>query len=159
LLVGFRPAIGAANSRLAGGARAGILPVVKFQWCRTIVVLLLVLSLGAHWILLQSIAWVGMIVTYSQNTTFTQAVRMTFDGEHPCPLCKFIQEGRAAEKQPDADQVRTSAKPELALLPKPLTLVFSPDRPAIPAGDLAGLERRDAPPKPRPRIIHSGDPA
>jgi hypothetical protein len=58
-------------------------------------VLLLVLWLGLHWALLQSVAWMGMLVTYSRETSFTEAVGRTFDGEHPCCLCKAI---KAAEK-------------------------------------------------------------
>ncbi len=65
---------------------------------RALVIVALILSLGAHWALLQSIAWAGMLYTYSQQTSFTQAVAMTFDGDHPCSLCKRIQKGRSQER-------------------------------------------------------------
>jgi hypothetical protein len=55
--------------------------------CKLAVVSALVVTLGAHWALLQTVAWVGMIITYSQETTLAEAVEMTFDGEHPCRLC------------------------------------------------------------------------
>jgi hypothetical protein len=28
----------------------------------------------------------------------------TFDGRHPCPLCKLVRAGKASEKKPDAQQ-------------------------------------------------------
>lgn len=42
-----------------------------------------------------------MLVHYASETTLLGAVKMTFDGEHPCPLCKAVQKDREAEgKQP-----------------------------------------------------------
>jgi len=55
--------------------------------------------LGVHWSLLQSIAWVGMVIKYSQGATMTEALSKTFDGEHPCALCKVITAGKKAEKK------------------------------------------------------------
>ncbi|MBI3416429.1 MAG: hypothetical protein HY043_14130 [Verrucomicrobia bacterium] len=57
----------------------------------------LVMSIGAHWAALQSVAWVGMVISYSQNSTLTEAVQKTFDGQHPCKLCKFVSEGKKSE--------------------------------------------------------------
>jgi hypothetical protein len=56
-------------------------------------------SLGLHWGLLQSVAWVSMVVNYSQDAPFEQAVAKTFDGKHPCPLCKQIAQGKRSEKK------------------------------------------------------------
>ena len=61
-------------------------------------------SIGLHWAFLQSAAWAGMIVSYSQHATLSDAVRMTFDGEHPCARCHQIQEGRQNEKKHDVKQ-------------------------------------------------------
>lgn len=62
-------------------------------------VLALSFSMGLHWMLLQSAAWVGMIVTYSHETTLMQGVAMTFDGEHPCRWCRRVEQGGASQKQ------------------------------------------------------------
>lgn len=41
-----------------------------------------------------------MIVQYSQHCSFKQAVTETFDGEHPCDLCKHLSKEREnANKQ------------------------------------------------------------
>lgn len=74
------------------------------------VVLALTLSLGAHWAFLQSAAWFSMVVTYSQDATFTEALEKTFDGEHPCRLCDFVQEGKKAEKQQEVVKVECEKK-------------------------------------------------
>ena len=66
---------------------------------RLLVVLALTLSLGAHWMFLQSVAWVGMVVNYSQHDPFIEALSKTFDGKHPCQLCKMVQTGKAQEQQ------------------------------------------------------------
>ena len=62
-------------------------------------VLALSFSMGLHWVSLQSAAWVGMVVTYSQETTLLQGVAMTFDGEHPCRWCRRVEQGGSSQKQ------------------------------------------------------------
>ncbi|PWU13944.1 MAG: hypothetical protein C5B50_18355 [Verrucomicrobia bacterium] len=66
---------------------------------RWLLVLTLTLSIGAHWALLQSVAWLGMIVTYSRDASLTEALSKTFDGKHPCRLCKAITKGKRTEKK------------------------------------------------------------
>src|SRR5207302_5152905 len=67
----------------------------------------LTFSFGMHWVVLQSVAWLGMAVTYSHETCFTEALAKTFDGRHPCKLCKFVAENQKSEKKPDAKKVET----------------------------------------------------
>ena len=64
-------------------------------------VLALVFVIGAHWALLQSVAWVGMAVNFSQTESFATALQKTFDGQHPCPLCKLVKAGQTSEKKQD----------------------------------------------------------
>ena len=66
------------------------------------VVLLLCLSLGMHWGVLQGIAWTGMLVSNLTGGSVMEAVEKTFDGEHPCPLCLAVKEGREKEKKDDS---------------------------------------------------------
>ena len=68
---------------------------------RFLIVLALASSIGLHWALLQSVAWVTMVVTYSQTTTLKEALARTFDGEHPCALCKQVAAGKKSEKKSD----------------------------------------------------------
>lgn len=54
---------------------------------------------GTHWLILQSIAWTTMLADNLRETTVVQAVEHTFDGKHPCRLCKAIARGKQEEKE------------------------------------------------------------
>ena len=62
-------------------------------------VAVLVLTLGLHWALLQTVAWTGMVLSYSRNASLPEALSRTFDGQHPCALCQAIAKGKNSEKQ------------------------------------------------------------
>ena len=49
--------------------------------------------------ILQVYAWANMLVSYSQESTLSQAVTDTFSGEKPCCLCKKIAASKSAEKE------------------------------------------------------------
>ena len=64
-----------------------------------LLVLALASSIGLHWAFLQIVAWAGMVVTYSQSATVSEAVVKTFDGKHPCKLCKEIASAKKSEQK------------------------------------------------------------
>jgi hypothetical protein len=66
---------------------------------RGVIALALASSIGLHWTVLQVVAWAGMIVGYSQEAPLGEAVVKTFDGQHPCKLCKEIARGKQSEKK------------------------------------------------------------
>ena len=66
---------------------------------KMLLVLALASSIGLHWALLQVVAWTGMVVTYSQTASMPEAVAKTFDGQHPCKLCKGIAKAKKGEQQ------------------------------------------------------------
>jgi hypothetical protein len=119
---------------------------------KVVSVLLLVLSLGLHWAVLQTVAWTGMLISYSQEGV-REAIAKTFDGEHPCPLCKAVAKGRAEEQERDSKSVKPGGKLDPGLIPPGLEFAFEPTPrfDAIPACDTSAPERAEAPPKPRPR--------
>jgi hypothetical protein len=55
--------------------------------------------LGAHWTLFQTVAWTTMLVDNLHSSSFQDAVTKTFDGKHPCCLCKVIAAGKQSEKK------------------------------------------------------------
>jgi len=113
------------------------------------VVAALVLSIGLHWAVLQSVAWAGMVVKYSQGTTLVQAITKTFDGKHPCALCKIVTEGKRGEKKQDVRKVKTRL--EFCLLTKP---VVPPPPAVLPPSHVSGSlgsNRPLTPPVPPPR--------
>jgi hypothetical protein len=65
------------------------------------VVLALVTMLGAHWTLLQTVAWTTMLADNLHSGSFHDALTKTFDGKHPCCLCKAIAAGKQSEKKTD----------------------------------------------------------
>ena len=70
------------------------------------------MTLGAHWHVLQSLAWARMLVQYSRSGSFIEAVQKTFDGKHRCSLCLQIRSGR--QQQEREDQKLPSLKTELS---------------------------------------------
>lgn len=93
---------------------------MRNRLAKSVVVLLLILSVGGHWALLQSVAWVTMVMEYSQESSISEAVSKTFDGRHPCKLCKLVKKGKESEQKQDALKVKTKIDfwvpaPEVAL--------------------------------------------
>jgi hypothetical protein len=123
-------------------------PAVLFKISRWLLVFMLCVSLGFHWGLLQSVAWVGMIVNYSCQGSLKDAVVKTFDGQHPCPLCKLVREGKKNEKKPEAQQ---NAR-HIGLFAGPAAAFDFPSLPgsAFPAS-FVSLNRNDTPLLPPPR--------
>jgi hypothetical protein len=71
--------------------------IVRFG--KIAVVFALIATLGAHWALLQTVAWTTMLANNLRSQPLSEAVAHTFDGKHPCPLCKAIAAGKKSEKK------------------------------------------------------------
>ena len=114
------------------------------------IALLLILAVGGHWAVLQSVAWVGMTISYAKEASLSDAIKMTFDGQHPCKLCKVVEQGKKAERKQATLKAETKLdffclRALAFLLPtRPLTLVNSVDD--------AALHRALPPPTPPPRL-------
>jgi len=114
-------------------------------------VLGLTFSLGAHWAVLQSVAWVSMFVTYSRTAPVCEALIKTFDGRHPCGLCVFVAGGKKADDQKPQQVVNT---PQLDLFldtPAPIVLLET-DAPPASSFQECWEPRAERPPSPPPRI-------
>jgi hypothetical protein len=74
-------------------------PLRLGQYC---LIVAMFFSCGGHWLLLQSVAWGGMIMEYARADGIASAVGTVLDGRHPCDLCKQIQKGRSKEQKPEA---------------------------------------------------------
>jgi hypothetical protein len=55
---------------------------------------------GGHWAVLQSVAWATMIIDYAKAEPLAEALSMTFDGAHPCGMCKEISKSKKTEREP-----------------------------------------------------------
>src|ERR1700690_3720901 len=54
---------------------------------------------NVHWAVLQSVAWTTMLADNLRCCSFTEAVQCTFDGKHPCCLCKAIAAGKKPQQK------------------------------------------------------------
>jgi len=113
--------------------------------------------LGGHWLLLQSVAWTRMIVSFSQRDSLGRAIVKTFDGQHPCSLCHKIRAGRQQEEQQQKENlliktekvmdVQVAIRQALAP-PAPVDV-----RDAIPFVSHLHAGFREPPPTPPPRVF------
>lgn len=116
----------------------------------------LFLSVGGHLALLQGVAWSTMIRDYSRTGSVTAAVEKTFDGKHPCAMCKKIAAQRTSDEKAPAT-VKMDKKAEVfiasgaAIAPLPAVRAFVyPPHPFLNVP-----EHPSAPPVPVPISTHA----
>ena len=63
------------------------------------VMVALIAATGAHWALLQSVAWTTMLADNLRTHSLSESVSRTFDGKHPCPICRAIAAAKKSEKK------------------------------------------------------------
>ena len=108
---------------------------------------------GGHWMLLQTVAWSRMVVDYSQRASLGQAVAETFDGEHPCEMCRKIQKASQTEKKQEMQRVVLKRE----FLGEPTTCFYPVFSRFSFVSSCAGLpaSRGERPPIPPPRNLVS----
>jgi hypothetical protein len=94
-----------------------------------------------------------MFNRFSQNDSLVVALTKTFDGKHPCPLCKIIEKNKKSDQKQNA--VRTEIKIDCILLcdssgPKRSEAVISGHF-VFPCE--SALVRYERPPVPPPRFV------
>jgi hypothetical protein len=106
---------------------------------------------GTHWLFLQSLAWTSMLAENLQSGSVFDAVERTFDGHHPCGLCKQISKGKQAEKK---TEFRAEWK-KLEFSYAPSFFVFSAPVPCqeVRASNDSAPFRAHSPPVPPPRQL------
>ncbi len=83
---------------------------MKTLFARSLVLLACLHLIGGHWLALQGVAWVTMLVDNSREGSFVEAVGKTFDGQHPCPLCKAVASGQEEEREQKNSLIDLSTK-------------------------------------------------
>ena len=108
-----------------------------------------VTAIGAHWVVLQSVAWTTMLAVNLRTGSLSEAVGRTFDGEHPCALCKQIAKGKQAEKKSEfAPELK---KLEFSFTPGTFTFIPPSHYYELEAPNAALDALAHAPPVPPPR--------
>ena len=72
---------------------------VRCRLMTVVMALALFLVAGGHWAMLQGVAWATMVRDFSKTGSLTEAVGKTFDGKHPCAMCKKLTNARASEEK------------------------------------------------------------
>jgi len=113
-----------------------LLRPVKF-----LVILALVAATGLHWAALQTVAWTTMLADNLHTHSFSQAVAQTFDGRHPCSLCKAIAAGKKSSRKNEftlqMQELKFPPVKENVILSAPSRFGFLP-----PANDFAKARSR-----------------
>jgi hypothetical protein len=107
--------------------------------------------------ILQVYAWANMLVSYSQERSFSEAVTDTFSGEKPCGLCEKIASSKSTDKE-NQNAPLPPGSPKLFQDLFPPTLVSLKDpfpspfpQPAFLAGAAPLSPPAAGPPVPPPR--------
>jgi hypothetical protein len=133
---------------------------------RLFTVLALCGALGLQWAALQSTAWTLMLIENAKKESLARAVKYTFDGAHPCSLCRGISEARSSEKSLDLASGNGDAKQkppgptrslkvDLLLVARRLFLSGAFKNLSYEWERVQILERHEAPPVPPPRLLLS----
>lgn len=121
---------------------------------RHLTIVALLVSIGGHWVALQSAAWAGMFVTFALQGPISQAVAKTFDGQHPCALCKAIERGTKSPSKQSPSVADSLKKPDLFSEALPVMWQRGFVRSAAPPQyDEMGSVRLPTPPVPPPREV------
>lgn len=118
---------------------------------RILIALALASTIGLHWTFLQAVAWAGMIVSFSQEAPLGEAVVKTFDGQHPCKLCKQIARGKQSEKK--SEYKFESSKLEFSYMPVAFIFRAPSSFRTVRAGDDGADLLTHSPPVPPPRSL------
>jgi hypothetical protein len=120
---------------------------------KLLAVLAVVWSLGTHWAMVQTAAWVRMAIHHSAETSVTEAVGRVLGGQNPCRICKWVREGRANESRNEALLERGPLEFEV---PSGITLESEGlvlEMPAIVGREVFWKSWVVGPPKPRPKWL------
>ena len=120
---------------------------------RYLLIAALMISIGAQWAVLQSVAWVGMAVSYSfKEGSIKTGLSKTFDGEHPCPLCCAVRKGTDSEKKDPKSKDSKKLKQDLFASEARAVVIATPGGVRLPqAANEVALTRMIAPALPPPR--------
>ncbi len=91
-----------------------------------------------------------MLVERTQAASFGEAVKTTFDGAHPCAMCKRINDGKQKEQQPEHALLKVKLD---VICERAVVAVFPPRIDAeFAQAEMSGERRAERPPLLPPRV-------
>lgn len=118
---------------------------------KLLVVLTLVLTTSLHWAALQTVAWTTMLAGHLRSDSFSEAVCKTFDGQHPCCLCKAIAAAKKSGKK--SETVSPALKMEFPPVAGSLVLIPPARFEKVRLTNAFADSRAAKPPLPPPRTF------
>jgi len=134
--------------------------VIRSIVLKFIAMALLLLMQGPA-VLVQELAWGGMLYSYTQERGLKRGVIETFDGKHPCKMCKAAESLRQQRDDPEEAPAPQNVRPSLVwgpmMIPPGRTTLAAPigrKLPAVRTGWLNHLAGRgaDIPDTPPPEL-------
>jgi hypothetical protein len=126
--------------------------VLRFA-IKIIAIVALCSAVGLQWLALQSFAWSGMMISNATRVSFCEAVKRTFDGAHPCPLCQFVNKGKTSQQKGDVQA--TATKIDIVCVSRLIRLLPASEQFEPGSSNAWFSEIKYAPPAPPPRLARS----
>jgi len=80
---------------------------------RKLTAIAMILLMQGPAMLVQEVAWVKMLVSYTQERGIRRGVIETFDGKHPCDLCRKAEEIRRQQQPADPNDKQAPSSPRV----------------------------------------------
>jgi hypothetical protein len=116
-----------------------------------VLIIALLTATGMQWAALQTVAWTSMLANNLRTSSLAEAMARTFDGRHPCALCRAIAAGKKSERKSEF----TLQLKRLEFPPAAETIVLmAPSRfVLLPLANAFAESLAFQPPTPPPRVI------
>ena len=122
----------------------------RFQLCALLIAWFM--ATGGQWDLVQTFAWGRMFVNYSRIMPLASALRLTFQPDNLCNVCKLVKAAKQQQEQSSAAPSKALGKILLVFAPVPTVVVASVPTEPWPVETIKmGSVERGAPPIPPPR--------
>ena len=110
------------------------------------------MATGSQWDVVQVFAWGRMFASYSQTMPLASALRLTFQPDHMCSVCKMVKAAKQQQEQSPMAPSKALGKILLVFAPVPVVVIASMSSEQWPTGSKSMCSaERGAPPIPPPR--------
>jgi hypothetical protein len=116
-----------------------------------LLIVVLLATMGGHWALLQTVAWTNMLAENLRIDSLAGALGRTFDGKHPCKLCRQISAGKKSERK--AEFPTLSKKLEFVSSRAAFVFIAPHALHLLPEKNAAFSPLNQPPPLPPPRLL------
>jgi hypothetical protein len=124
---------------------------LKPRFHNVIAACLLIVAIGGNLAILQCFGWMGMLVSYAQQDGFALAIEKTFDGKHPCKICKVVK--KSGETEQSKELPKSAGKIDCILTEKTISNWTTTWIEIETQADESARLRFVLPPTPPPKLV------